>query len=76
MLRRKKRYYREWLSQHGWGVMISYDTVMARTKRESKTPVAGMYDPDKSFEFIMKVPKKHLHMTDEELSKIYGHKET
>ena len=76
MFRRYKKYYREWLSCHGWGVMISYDTVMARSKREANSPVNGMYAADQSFELIMRVPKKHLNMTDEELSKIYGVKET
>lgn len=76
MFRRYKKYYREWLSTHGWGVMISYDTVMARSKREANSPVSGMYAADQSFELIMRVPKKHLNMTDEELSKIYGVKET
>ena len=56
--------------------MISYDTVMARSKREANRPVNNMYAADQSFELIMKVPKKHLHLTDEELSKIYGVKET
>lgn len=72
---KKKRYYREWLSSWGWGVMLSFDTVMAKNKKEASEPVGGMYAYDQSFETIKKVEKKHLHLSDYELSKIYGYKE-
>jgi len=73
MFRRKKLYYREWMSSYGWGVMLSYDVVAAYSKRDAKKHKPfSMYSYDKLFETIEKVKKKHSHMTDEELSKIYG----
>ncbi|MCK5613093.1 hypothetical protein KAR91_65070 [Candidatus Pacearchaeota archaeon] len=73
---KKKRYYREWLAQCGWGVMIGYDTVMAKSDWDAtKNKPFDMYSYDKSFEFIGRVKKEHLNLTDLELSKIYGEKE-
>ncbi len=56
--------------------MLGYDTIMATSKRKAAEhhPVS-MYAPDKSFELIQKVKKEHLHLSDEELSKLYGEKE-
>lgn len=70
----KKRYYREWLSSWGWGVMMAYDTVMAYSKRQASemNEKLSMYAYDRSFETVVKVKKEHLHMTNEQLSKIYG----
>ena len=72
----KKRYYREWLKQCGWGVMLAYDTVMVSSKyqAEQKKP-SSMYAYDELFENVTKVKKKHLELSDHELSKIYGEKE-
>lgn len=71
-----KRYYREWMKQCGWGVMLGYDTVMANSKRQAnKHKLYGMYARDESFECIEKVKKEHLHLSDDELSKIYGEQE-
>lgn len=68
-----KRYYREWLGSHGWGVMMDYDTVMAYSKDEARSNKPyNMYAYDKSFEYIGEVKSEHLHMTDQELSKLYG----
>lgn len=76
-----KLYYREWMSCHGAGVMMSYDTVWAKSKKEAaeghprssylhwslaeNTPL-GYYDS------ITRVKDKHLDMSDAELSNIYG----
>lgn len=74
--RKPKRYYREYLSCCGWAVMLGYDTIMATSKRKAaKHHPVSMYAPDKSFELIQKVKKEHLHLSDEELSKLYGEKE-
>jgi len=68
---KEKRYYREWMSQCGWGVMLDYDTVMAKSARTaSKNKPFNMYG--NSFEHVIKVKKKHLYLNDEELSKLYG----
>lgn len=73
---KKRKYYREWLSQCGWGVMLDYDTVMAYGKYDaSKSKPFGMYSHDKSFEHIQRVKKKHLDLLDHELSHLYGGKE-
>lgn len=73
ILRKKKKYYREWLSSCGWGVMLDYDSVMAYSKSDaSKNKSGNMYAYDKSFEHIIKVKDEHLQLNDEELSKIYG----
>jgi len=70
------RYYREWMSQCGWGVMIEYDTVMAKDRwKATESKPFGMYACDKSFECIIEVDEKHLHLNDEKLSKIYGESE-
>lgn len=69
-----KRYYREYLSCWGWGVMLAYDTMMAKNKKEaSKFPQRHPYCD--SFELITEVKKEHLRLSDEELSKIYGEQE-
>ena len=69
-----RRYYREYLSCWGYGVMLGYDTVMAENKTEaSKFPQWCSYCDD--FELITKVKKEHLHLSDDELSKLYGEKE-
>ncbi len=71
-----KKYYREWLSSHGWGVMLSYDTVMAYSKNHaSKDKPFNMYAYEKTFECIEPVKEEHLHLNDEELSKLYGRQE-
>ncbi len=72
----QKRYYREWLASCGWGVMMAYDTIMAVNKRSARErkPIS-MYAYDKSFELIKKVKRKHLDLSDEDLSKIYGEKD-
>lgn len=69
--RKPKRYYREYLSQWGWGVMVAYDTVTAKSKKEaSKFPKRQPYCD--SFELITKVKKEHLELSDEKLSELYG----
>lgn len=73
--RKPKKYYREYMSQCGWGVMLGYDTIMATSKRKAaKHHPTSMYASDKSFELITKVKKEHLHLSDEEVSKLYGKK--
>ena len=76
-LLKEKRYYREWLTSVGWGVMLNYDTVRASTKRAAskKNKPSSMYAYDRSFERVEKVKEEHLHLTDVELSNIYGEKE-
>ena len=70
------KFYREWLSQCGWGVMLEYDTVFAKSEVDaSKNKPFGMYSYDKSFEHIIKVKKEHIHLSNEELSKVYGEQE-
>ncbi len=72
--RKPKRYYREYLMCCGWAVMLSFDTVMAKSKRKAGTlPARQSYC--NSFELITKVKKEHLELSDEELSKLYGEKE-
>ena len=74
--RDKVRYYREWLSGYGWGVMLSYDTVLAHSAKEAqKMGAADMYAADKSFEYCCRVKKEHLELHLEELSELYGHQE-
>jgi hypothetical protein len=70
-----KRFYREWLGQCGWGVMLYYDTILASSKKEAakKVPVS-MYG-DNSFECIEEVKIEHYDLSDNELSKLYGAKE-
>ncbi len=72
-----QRYYREYLSSWGSGVMLAYDTVMAYSVAEAsiQKPAGGMYAYDESFECIEKVKKEHLDLNDHELSKIYGAEE-
>lgn len=72
---KKKKYYREWMMECGWGVMLGYDTVMAHSKWDARMMGAKqMYSDDNVFECITKVKKKHLKLTNDELSKIYGAK--
>jgi len=68
----KKRYYREWMMECGWGVMLGFDSVMAGSEREARWMGARRMYGEGTFEHIIKVKKKHLKLTDEELSKIYG----
>ena len=71
-----KRYYREYLSSWGYGVMMAYDTVMAYNVTEaSNEKPNGMYAYDQSFESIELVKKEHLELSDEKLSKLYGAEE-
>jgi hypothetical protein len=71
------KYYREWLVGWGYGVMLAYDTVMAYSPADAREkPVRwSHYSYHKDFETVEKVKKKHLNMTDAELSKIYGKEE-
>ena len=72
----KKMYYREWLSGCGWGVMLSYDTIMAYSSGDAQRhPAANHYAIDKSFEFCYPVKKEHLHLDIEQLQELYGHQE-
>ncbi len=60
----------------GWGVMLDYDTVWVESYDDAERDKPfGMYAYDKSFECIEIIKKEHLHLNDEELSKIYGEKE-
>ena len=69
-------YYREWLSCHGWGVMLSYDTIMAYSSGDAQRhPAGNHYAIDNSFEFCYRVKKEHLHLNIEQLSELYGHQE-
>ena len=57
----------------GWGVMLGYDSVMAYSAWEAiQMGAKQMYSDDNVFETIKKVRKKHQHLTDDELLKIYG----
>jgi hypothetical protein len=72
----KKTYYREWLSCCGSGVMLTYDTVTTKNRREAiMNKPFGMYAHDESFENVELVKQEHLHLNDNKLSKIYGEKE-
>lgn len=72
--KKEKRYYREFLYQSGWGVMLGYDTVWATSVSDAKSVrPAGAYC--KSFECIELVKDEHMEMSDYELSKIYGKQE-
>jgi len=79
------RYYREWLKTAGWGVMIGYDTVFAKSVDEFKNDKPEncyIYENDirtRNFKFgyylfVKIVEPKHLHKSNDELSKIYGMK--
>ncbi len=70
-----KRYYREYLGQWGWGVMMAYDIVLAKSKRHAKT-FPKRFPYGRGFELIQKVKKKHLNLTDDQLSKLYGCQKT
>lgn len=71
-----KRYYREWLRGAGWGVMLAFDTIYASSKCHAiASKPYGMYSYNESFEYVKKVKRKHSHLSDIELSKIYGEKE-
>jgi len=75
--RDKVKYYREWMSGYGWGVMLAYDTIMAHSEKEARSINAGdMYAADFSFEYCYRVKKEHLHLDDNYLSEIYGHQES
>ncbi len=70
---KKKKYYREWLGCCGWGVMLNYDSIIAKNKKKaSQSKPNNMYACDKSFEIIKKIKEIHLEFTDKELSHIYG----
>lgn len=75
---KKRRYYREYLGDFGsCAVGLRYDTVYAWTCIDARfTDAYNMYNARASFwsrfENVRRVKKKHLHMTDGELSKIYG----
>jgi hypothetical protein len=69
-----RKYYREYLKSSGWGVMIGYDTVLADSMSDAKKAYIplDMYGSVKEFSYIKAVGPKHLHLSDEKLSKIYG----
>ena len=68
------KYYREWLSSCGYGVMMKYDTIWAESKYMASIIMkpSDMYAYDKKFDSVTKVKEKDLELTDEELSKRYG----
>jgi hypothetical protein len=73
-----KRYYREYTSECGWGVMEAYDTVWSKSKKEAiQKPMRSRYgrDNEAALDYIIEVPKDQLSLSDEELSKIYGAKD-
>jgi hypothetical protein len=70
-----KKYYREYTSACGYGVMIACDTVMANSREEAiQKPMRSRYGRSNvvSLESIITVPEEEYHLTDEELSKKYG----
>lgn len=71
------RFYREWLRDCGAGVMMEYDAVLAinRAQADSMKP-SGMYSYEKEFDSITKVKPGDLFLSELELSKIYGIKES
>lgn len=80
-----KRYYREWLACHGWGVMTYYDSVWATSVKEAAKGIPKSAYTSWSFaesnylgyyEDIIRVQNEHLDFTDEELGKIYGSKDS
>jgi hypothetical protein len=73
--KRLKRYYREYTSAWGWGVMEAYDTVWTHSREEAiQEPMRSRYgrDNEAALDYIIEVPKDQLNLTDEELSKMYG----
>lgn len=71
------RFYREWLGEFGWGVMMAYDAVLAKDKAQANSmKPSRMYSYEKQFESITKVEPEHLFLNEEELSKIYGIKDS
>ena len=81
--KKPKKYYREWLTCHGWGVMMGYDSVWATSVKEAaKDEPADAYTcieyAERNYlgyyECVIKIEDEHLDLTDEELSKIYGSK--
>lgn len=73
--RKLHKYYREYTSEWGWGVMRSFDTVMAKNREEAiNMPMRSRYGYSNAvaLDLIVKLPKKHWNLSNEELEKIYG----
>jgi len=66
------RFYREYLACWGWGVMCKYDSVWAKNSSHARTfPQSHEYIKG-DYEGVWKVKREHLHMTDDQLSELYG----
>jgi hypothetical protein len=67
------RFYREYLMQCGWGVMLGYDTVDAPNQKTAAQirPRGAYASKDKGYcEKVIEIPQELLHLSDDELSKI------
>lgn len=67
-----RKYYREYMMQCGWGVMLGYDTVMAINPTQAwKMPARSIYGD--GMEGVWPIKAEHLDLSDCELSRLYGH---
>lgn len=76
--REPRKYYREWLICHGWGVMLLYDTTFAKTRAEAAQGEAPRFAyipwenarifPLGYYEVVVRVPEHLLELSDEELA--------